>query len=245
MTKLTRWSRMSPKMLEKHLELLRGIPLFEGLSSEQLARVANVTEVRRYPARGVVVTQGEPATELFAVVRGRLKVSSSNADGRDTVLGIMAEGEVFGEVALLDGGLRSATCSAVEPCELLVVSRAQFLELLENTPGIAVKLLLVLSRRLRRLSQRSEDTAFLDVPSRLARCLLDLAARFGEARGAGVFVTLKLSQQELGDLIGATRESVNKNLAEWTRLGLLQLEAGRLLVSDVDGLRKLARLDEA
>jgi CRP/FNR family transcriptional regulator, cyclic AMP receptor protein len=235
---------MSPKMLEKHLSLLRGIPLFEGLSSEQLGRVASVAEVRRYPARSVVVRQGEPASELFAVVRGRLKVSSSNADGRDTVLGIMAEGEVFGEIALLDEGLRSATCSAVEPCELLVIARAQFIELLEDAPGIAVKLLLVLSRRLRRLSQRSEDAAFLDVASRLARCLLDLAARFGEARGSGIFVTLKLSQQELGELVGATRESVNKHFGEWTRLRLLSLESGRLLISDVDGLRKVAQLSD-
>jgi CRP-like cAMP-binding protein len=235
---------MPPKILEKHLSLLRGIALFEGLSSEQLARVASVTEVRRYPARSVVVTQGEPASELFAVVRGRLKVSSSNVDGRDTVLGIMSEGEVFGEVALLDGGLRSASCSAVEPCELLVISRVQFFAMLEEAPAIAVKLLLVLSRRLRRLSQRSEDAAFLDVPSRLARCLLDLAARFGEARAPGIFVTLKLSQQELGELVGATRESVNKHFGEWSRLGLLQLEAGRLFIADVDGLRKVAQLSE-
>lgn len=235
---------MSPEMLEKHLGLLRGIPLFEGLSSEQLVRVATVTEVRCYPARSVVVTQGELASELFAVARGRLKVSSSNVDGRDTVLGIMAEGEVFGEIALLDGGPRSATCSTVEPCELLVISRAQFFELLESTPGIAVKLLLELTRRLRRLSRRSEDTAFLDVPSRLARCLLDLATRFGEARGGSVLVTLKLSQQELGELVGATRESVNKHLAEWTRLGLLQLEVGRLRLADVDGLRKIARVED-
>lgn len=238
---------MSPKMLEKHLELLRGLPLFEGLSGEQLSRVASVAEVRRFPARAVVVTQGEEANELFAVVRGRLKVSSSNADGRDTVLGIMSDGEVFGEVALLDGGTRSATCSAVEPCELLVIARAQFFAMLEEAPGIAIHLLQVLSRRLRRLSQRSEDTAFLEVPARLARCVLDLAARFGEARSKpvrGISITLKLSQQELGELVGATRESVNKHLGEWTRLGLLQALEGRLLVVDADGLRKITHLDD-
>jgi CRP-like cAMP-binding protein len=121
------------------------------------------------------------------------------------------------------------------------------LELLGNSPGIAVKLLYVLAQRLRRLSQRSEDAAFLDVPSRLARSLLDLATRFGErARPPlrGISITLKLSQQELGDLVGATRESVNKHLNDWTRQGLLKVHSGRMLISDVDAVRRLARMQD-
>ena len=191
------------------------------------------------------MNQGEPARALFAIIRGRLKVASCGPDGRDTVLGIMAEGEVFGEVALLDGGLRSATCTAIEPCELLVIERAQFMDLLESAPAIAVKLLDVLAQRLRRLSQRSEDAAFLDVPSRLARSLLDLASRFGERERSPsqeVRISLKLSQQELGDLVGATRESVNKHLNEWTRQGILKVQGGRMVIADVDSVRRIARL---
>lgn len=236
---------MPAKMLEKHLGLLRSIPLFEALTPEQLGKVASLARLRSCSIREVVVTQGEPADALFAIVRGRLKVASCAADGRDTVLGIMAEGEVFGEVALLDGGQRSATCTAIEPCELLVIDRVQFLELLEQSPGIAVKLLHVLSARLRRLSQRSEDAAFLDVPSRLARSLLDLATRFGERRREpvnGIYITLKLSQQELGDLVGATRESVNKHLSDWTRQGFLELQGGRMFISDIESVRRLARM---
>ena len=234
-------------MLEKHQAILRSIPLFAGLSAEQLARIAALGEVRSYPARAVVVNQGEPARALFAIVRGRLKVAASGPDGRDTVLGIMAEGEVFGEVALLDGGMRSATCTTIEPCELLVIDRAQFLELLASAPAISIKLLDVLAQRLRRLSQRSEDAAFLDVPSRLARSLLDLATRFGERERApsrDICITLKLSQQELGDLVGATRESVNKHLNDWTRQGFMKLQGGRMVISDVDSVRRLARLTD-
>lgn len=235
---------MPVKLLEKHLRLLGEIPLFNGLSAEQLEKIASLTRVRSCAAREVVVTQGEPADALFAIVKGTLKVASSGPDGRDTVLGIMAEGEVFGEVALLDGGLRSATCTAIAPCELLVIERAQFLELLELSPGIAARLLQVLAARLRRLSQRSEDAAFLDVPSRLARSILSLAARFGERRErGGIFIGLKLSQQELGDLVGATRESVNKHLNEWTRQGYLEQQAGRLIIADEDSVRRLARLE--
>jgi len=119
------------------------------------------------------------------------------------------------------------------------------LELLGNSPGIAVKLLFVLAQRLRRLSQRSEDAAFLDVPSRLARTILDLAIRFGErARPplSGISITLKLSQQELGDLIGATRESVNKHLSDWSRQGLMTLNGGRMIISDIEAVRALARM---
>jgi CRP/FNR family cyclic AMP-dependent transcriptional regulator len=239
------WTPKPAKMLEKHQALLAAIPLFEGLSADQLAKIAALAQVRSYAARAVVVSQGEPARALFAIVRGRLKVASCGPDGRDTVLGIMAEGEVFGEVALLDGGTRSATCTAVEPCELLVLERAQFVQLLETSPAISIKLLDVLAGRLRRLSQRSEDAAFLDVPSRLARSLLDLASRFGERGGAPsreISIMLKLSQQELGDLVGATRESVNKHLKDWARQGFLRLQGGRMVISDIDSVRRIARV---
>jgi CRP/FNR family cyclic AMP-dependent transcriptional regulator len=236
---------MPTEAFGKHQALLGSIPLFAGLTAEQLDKVGRLAKVRSYPIRAVVVTQGEPARELFAIVGGRLKVASCGPDGQDTVLGIMAEGEVFGEVALLDGGTRSATCTTIEACELLVIERAQFLELLETSPGIAVKLLDVLAKRLRRLSQRSEDAAFLDVPSRLARSLLDLALRFGKPERApskAIHITLKLSQQELGDLVNATRESVNKHLNDWTRQGFLTLKGGRMVIDDVESIRRLARV---
>lgn len=236
---------MSQELPEKHQALLRTIPLFEGLSEPELLKIAGLAKVRTFAARTVIVTQGEPAHALFVIVRGRLKVASSGPDGRDTVLGIMGEREVFGEVALIDGGARSATCTAVEPCDLLVIDRALFLKLLETSPQIAIKLLYVLAQRLRRLSQRSEDAAFLDVPSRLARSLLDLATRFGEngePPSSGIRLTIKLSQQELGDLVGATRESVNKHLNDWTRQGILQLQGGRMVIADVESVRRLARL---
>lgn len=233
-------------MLEKHASLLRSIPLFAELTGPELQRVGALAVVRSYAGRETVVSQGEPARALFGILRGRLKVVSSAADGRDTVLGIMAEAEVFGEVALLDGGTRSATVTAIEPCELLVIERTQFLELLEAAPQISIKLLVVLARRLRRLSQRSEDAAFLDVPSRLARSLLDLASRFGEQheRSSDIHIGLRLSQQELGDLVGATRESINKHLNEWVRQGYVRMQSGRMVISDLDSVRRLARVAE-
>jgi CRP-like cAMP-binding protein len=236
---------MSAELHEHHLRLLRSVPLFKGLSDRELREIAELAKVRKYPARVAIVTQGEPALALFAIVQGRVKVVSCSPDGRDTVLGIMDEGEVFGEIALIDGGPRSATCTALERCELVAIDRAPFLALLETSPSIAIKLLHVLAERLRRLSQRSEDAAFLDVPSRLARSLLDLATRFGErapSPSSGIFITLKLSQQELGELVGATRESVNKHLSDWTRQGFLKLQDGRMVIADIDSVRRIARV---
>lgn len=225
---------------------LHSISLFEELTEPELDKVAALARVRSYPARTAVVSQGEPARELFVIVRGRLKVVASGSEGRDTVLGIMAEREVFGEVALLDGGVRSATVTTVGPCELLVIEREQFFDLLRDSPSISVKLMVVLAKRLRRLSQRSEDVAFLDVPSRIARCLLDLAHRFGEQRAGSneLRITLKLSQQELGELVGATRESVNKHLADWARQNLVSLDEGRVVILDVENLRKKAGISD-
>jgi CRP/FNR family transcriptional regulator, cyclic AMP receptor protein len=232
-------------MLATHETLLRSISLFRELSQDELAKVGTLAQVRHYESRAEVVTQGEPARALFAILRGRLKVVSSGPDGGDTVLNIMAEGEVFGEIALIDGGQRSATCTALEPCELLSIQREQFLELVERCPSIAIKLLRVLATRVRHLSQRSEDTASLDVATRLARAVLDLAARFGQRRASGdVSVLLKLSQQELGDLIDATRESVNKHLGDWIRQGMLQTEDGFMRILDLRALRQTARLPD-
>ncbi len=240
------WRRNSAKMLEKHHALLASIPLFAELSPSELSTVSALARVRSFAGREAVVVQSDPADALFAIIRGRLKVVSCGPDGRDTVLGIMAEGEVFGEVALLDGGTRSATVTAIEPCELLVVERQPFMELLGNSPAICVKLLGVLAKRLRRLSQRSEDAAFLDVPSRLARSLLDLASRFGERRerSTDICIELKLSQQELGDLIGATRESINKHLSDWSRQGLVRMHAGRMIIANIESLRRIARVTD-
>ncbi|HEY1534626.1 MAG TPA: Crp/Fnr family transcriptional regulator [Polyangiaceae bacterium] len=234
-------------MLEKHLALLSSIPLFTELSGEQLAKIAALARVQTYSAREVVVSQGEPARALFAIVRGRLKVVSCGPDGRDTLLGIMSDGEVFGEVALLDGGVRSATCTTLEPGELLLIERDQFRKLLQESPAISLKLLEVLARRLRRLSQRSEDAASLDVPGRLARSLLELASRFGESMrppSREILITLQLSQQELGDMIGATRESVNKQLSDWTRQGFLRLQAGRMVIADIQRIRGVAQVGD-
>lgn len=220
------------------IEALRKTPLFSGLGPSELASIAALAQRKRYDTRDLVVQQSDPAGELFVIMSGHLKVVSAGADGRDTGLNIMGPGELIGEVPLLDGGPRSATVQALEPCELLVIRREPFLRLIESSPKIALELLRVLAQRLRRLTERSEDIAFLRVGSRLAKRIVSLAEEYGENhRGGGVRITVKLSQQELGELVNATRESVNKHIKAWEDEGLLAQESGHIVIRDLPRLR--------
>jgi len=220
------------------VELLRKAPLFSGLGQAELAAIAALAQRKRYEQRDIVVHQTDPSGELFVIVSGHLKVVSAGADGRDTALGIMGPGEVIGEVPLLDGGPRSATVAALEPCELLVIRREPFLRLLESSPKISIELLRVLATRLRRLTERSEDLAFLRVGERLAKRLVGLAGEYGQAQPDGsIRITVKLSQQEIGELVNATRESANKHIKAWEDEGLVSQESGHIIIRDLDNLR--------
>ena len=221
------------------IEILRKTPLFSGLGESELASVAALAQRKRCEAREHVVLQSDPATELFVIVYGHLKVVSAGAEGRDTALNLMGPGEVIGEVPLFDGGPRSATVIALEPCELLVIRREPFLRLIESQPKIAMELLRVLARRLRRLTERSEDIAFLRVGERLAKKLVSLASEYGQSRPDGsVRISVKLSQQEIGDLVNATRESANKHIKAWEDEEILAQEGGHIIIRDLPRLRE-------
>jgi CRP/FNR family transcriptional regulator, cyclic AMP receptor protein len=221
------------------LELFRKATLFQGLGDSELASIAALAQRKRFEARDLVVQQTDPSGELFLIVEGHLKVVSAGLDGRDTALGIMGPGELIGEITLLDGGPRSASVVALERCELLVIRREPFLRLLESSPKIAIQLLRVLATRLRRLTERSEDLAFLRVGERLAKRIVGLADEYGAAQPDGsIRVMVKLSQQEIGELVNATRESVNKHIKAWEDDGLLAQEGGHLIMRDLERLRE-------
>lgn len=219
--------------------VLRAIPLFSGLPERAIADLFSIAHPRSVRARAVVVDKGEPGAQLFVVTSGRLKVVTPGAEGADTTFSILGPGDVFGEIALLDGHVRSARVTAIEPCHLIVIDREPFLAFLRNSPDLAIGMLAVLARRVRVLSERAEDAAFLDVPARLAKQIVKLAERYGEPTSGGLRVALRISQHELGELVGATRESVNKHLAAWGRKRIVARESGRLIVRDLAALRML------
>lgn len=222
--------------------LLRRVSIFSGLEDEDLDSLLRITATKRLAAREVLCRKGDRGSQTYAIMSGRLKATAAGEDGREVVLRIMDPGEVIGEVTLLDGGPRSLTVTAIEPAELLVIQRRDLLPFLERRPRIAIGLLQVLGSRLRTISAELEDTLFLNLPPRLAKKLLSLAENYGRSTAAGVRIDLRLSQHELGEMIGTSRESVNKQLRIWTREGVLTTERGFITLRDPGKLEELAGL---
>ncbi|MDH5674674.1 MAG: Crp/Fnr family transcriptional regulator [Myxococcales bacterium] len=223
-------------------QLLRAAQLFSDLGEDELDAIARLASVRKVMARDVIVRQGDPGGELFVIAEGHLKVVSPHPGGRETALNIMGPGEVFGEVTLIDGAPRSATIVSLDDGELVSIRREPFLGFLSESPKTTVRLLQVLAGRLRRLTERTEDIAFLRVSGRLARRVLKLGEEYGRRLADGsTLITVKLSQQEIGDLVGATRESTNKMLRVWEEDGLISQQSGHLVVHDMKELAERAR----
>jgi CRP-like cAMP-binding protein len=221
-------------------KLLAGGSLFAGLESRQLDEIAAATRTQKLAKREELFHKGDAGAQVYVVVSGRLKALTTSLEGDDVVFNILGPGEVFGEIALLGETPRTATVTAIEPCELLVIDRRDFLALLRRHPEAAIGLLRVLSLRLKRVSELLEDTLFLNLPIRLAKKLLSLDRIYGRDTEAGRRVDLKLSQEEWGDLVGTTRESINKQMRAWTEQGLISVDRGYIVIHRSDELEKLA-----
>ena len=223
-------------------DLLAGISVFSSLGADDLDRLVEITTLKQLQAKQTLFRKGDTAVALYGVMKGRLKASAAGADGKEVVFGLMDPGEVIGEIALLDSEPRSATVVAMEKAELLCLDRRDFLPFLEKHPGVAIELAAVLASRLRKLSEVMEDTLFLTLPSRLAKKILALANAYGRQTKDGIVIDLKLPQQELGELVGTSRESINKQLRAWVEEGLVRVDRGYITVCRREALEQLARL---
>jgi CRP/FNR family cyclic AMP-dependent transcriptional regulator len=222
-------------------EMLGRIKLFAELAEGDLGHIAAIAQRRRHEQHKVIVRQGDTNQDMYYVVKGLLKVTACDTRGHEIVMNLLKPGDSFGEIAFLDGLARSATVTAIEPCELLEIRRGDFFRLLQRFPQIYFPLLKALAQLVRRLTERAEDTAFRDVRARLAKWLGDLADNHGTPLGPRqIALRMKLSQQELGDMVQATRESVNKCLREWSREGIIQQNGRQLIIEDRQRLRDLA-----
>lgn len=221
-----------------NLQALARVDLFAELPASELAALAACLRRRRFARGEVVFLQGDPGTTLYVIESGRVKIVRTSPEGKEAQLNLLGPGDFFGDLALLDGEPRSADAVTVEPSQLLLLQRDDFLRFLEGHPSVAQKLLAVLSRRLRRNAQIVQDAAFLDVPARLARALLDLAEPQGEGDPPALVVTTRLTQAELAAMIGATRESVNKWLGFFERQGFIRRNRGRIAIVNPAGLRR-------
>jgi CRP-like cAMP-binding protein len=224
---------------EMRRQLLRSSPLFSHLGDSEADAILAEARVAHYSQGAPIFAKGDPGNSMMAVLRGRVTISNPAPDGRQLVVTIFHEGDVFGEIALLDGKERSADATAATDCELLVVPRRSFLRLLEHRPELCIELMVVLCERLRRTNEQVEDFAFLDLEARIAKVLVRLAQEEGP-RAPASRLGLKISQRALGELVGGSRESVNKHLQDWKRSGIIAIEKGAILIRDLDALTELA-----
>lgn len=223
-------------------DILSKIFLFSGLSGPELDVIAEYAVARRYPARKEIFHKGDDGTEAYAIVKGHLKAISESGDGKEAVLSIMESGEVFGEVAMLCGGKRSATVKTLEPTDLLVLHRRDLLGVFDKHSSIAVSCLAALAERLVRITETMEDVMFRSLPSRLARRLLALGDSHGDPDGDDLRIELRLSQGELAGMVGTSRESVNKQMKAWEREGFVTHDRGEVVIHDRSALVELAEL---
>ena len=221
---------------------LARIPFFSGLDEAALERVAAGTRTRRFRRGEVIFHAGDPGDALFIIVSGEVKIAVPSESGEEAILTTLREGDVFGELALLDGAPRSATAAALVASETVVLPRDRFRELVATEPAIRDALLASLAGELRRLTTHVEELHFLDMTGRLAARLVRLAAESGPADHDGaIHLRASLTQAELASMVGCTRQSVNKLLGQFSDAGLVRLDREGIAVTDLAGLMAASR----
>jgi CRP-like cAMP-binding protein len=226
---------------ERKRELLARVPLFSGFAPRDLDALVPSARPVSVAARHEVFHKGDAGAQLYVVIDGRLKALTTSPEGDEVVFNVMGPGEVFGDMALLSERPRSATVRAIDRCELLVLDRRDFLAFVKRSPDVAVRMLTMLVERLARVSEFVEDVQFLNLPVRLAKKLVLFSERYGrDETGGAVKIDLKLSQEEWGDLVGTTRESVNKQMRAWSDEGLIRIDAGYITLLRPEAIERLA-----
>jgi CRP/FNR family cyclic AMP-dependent transcriptional regulator len=221
--------------------VLRQAPLFNALDEDEARALRRqMTEVKL--SRGEhLFNEGDDGDCLYVVLDGKMKLTRAAADGRENLLSVLGPGEMFGELSLFDPRPRTSTASAVTDAVLASLRHDALRPWLKERPEVSLHMLRALAQRLRRANDVTADLVFTDVPGRVAKNLLDLADRFGTEEADGLHVHHDLTQEELAQLVGASRETVNKALADFAARGWLQISARSVLILDVERLRKRAR----
>ncbi len=218
---------------------LRTSPLFQAMQPEELDAILGFATERRVRRGQMIVQKGDAGSSMMAVLTGRVRISAVNAEGKEITLNVINPGEVFGEIALLDGQPRSADAYAIDDTSLLVVERRHFMPFLASNQTLASRLLAVLCEKLRSTSMALEQIALFDLETRLARLILKLAADYGRPSADGTRIEMKLSQRDISNLVASSRESVNKQLGHWRDSGVLALEGGYIVVRRSAALQAL------
>ena len=222
-------------------EVLKKAPLFAGLEDEAASALSAAMGTLKLNRGQVLFHEGDAEDRLYVVVSGKIKLGRSGSAGRENLLAVLGPGQMFGELSVFDPGPRSTTATAVTACELRTLEHEELTGWLTGRPEVVLGLLGQLAARLRRANDVVADLVFSDVPGRVAKALLDLAKRFGDTRDDGVHGHHDLTQEELAQLVGASRETVNKALADFATRGWIRLEPRSVTLIDVERVERRAR----
>src|SRR5215469_14466881 len=219
-------------------QLFAGHALFGKLPPDDLDALLRHARVERYPAGRVIFEKGSPGRSMMAIIQGHVRISTPSPAGPDIVLTILPAGQVFGEIALLDGADRTADATAVTDCELLVLDHRDFVPFLERRADLCLLLLRLLCQRLRHTDRAFEEAMFGRLEGRIAMTLVRLAHGAPSRDDGGI--ALRITQQELAGMVGAARESVNKQLHVWQKEGVLKLGKRLIEIADIEALEALS-----
>jgi CRP/FNR family cyclic AMP-dependent transcriptional regulator len=215
--------------------------IFQGVDPAAAQALRASLEPVTFPRGHVIFSEGEPGDRLYIILSGKVKIGRRSADGRENLLAVFGPSDMFGELSIFDPGPRTSTATAVTEVRAVSMDRAALRKWITKYPEIAEQLLRVIARRLRRTNNMLADLIFTDVPGRVAKALLQLAQDFGTQEGGVLRVTHDLTQEEIAQLVGASRETVNKALADFAHRGWLRLEGKSVLILEPQRLARRAR----
>ncbi len=222
-------------------DLLRNVPLFRGLAAHDLERIAELMVPKKFKRNNLIIFEDDLGQNLFIIERGRVKVSGISNEGGEAIFAILGDGDIFGELSILDGLARSATVTSIEDVELWVLNRNQFLDLLDKYPSIAIELLRELASRLRKSDAQIKSLTLKDARGRVANTLIRMAEDIGSIRDGKVVVQNLPLQRDIANLAGTSRETVSRLLSKFEEEGLLHRQGSALVFNDFEEFKRQLR----
>jgi CRP-like cAMP-binding protein len=220
-------------------EFLLYVPIFADLDKDTIDKISQVGHRKSYTKENIILMEEEVGSALFVIIKGKVKVARTSADGREVILSILGESDFFGEMAILDGMMRSATVIAIEDSELFIIQRDEFLELLKQYPEISIALLTELTRRLRNADIKIKSLSLKDAEGKVATVILQLADDIGKIKQGIVEIERLPLQQDLANMAGTSRETISRTLHSFAKKGLVELEGSKLRILDYEKFKEL------
>jgi CRP-like cAMP-binding protein len=225
---------------KRALWYVKKIPLFQDVSHDTLQRLVAAMEMKEIRRRQVLYLPGDPGTSVFFVNGGRVKISKVTPDGKELTLAYRGPGEIFGELVMVDGGPREEMAEATENALVSELDRVEFERLVQKEGIVGYRLTKIVAQRRRDVENKIEQLIFKDVNAKLAELLLKLANEYGIEDSRGTLVSLKITHQEMANLIGSTRETVSLTLSQFKKRGLIHIDGRKVILADREGLRALS-----